>query len=52
MKNEKCHQSEIWWATKTRYPPYIDFNGGQQKHVTHPTLILMVGNKNMLPTPT
>ena len=38
-----------WWATKTRYPPYI-LNGGQQKHVTHPTLIDMVGNKNTLPT--
>ncbi|RKZ68543.1 MAG: hypothetical protein DRQ99_03475, partial [Candidatus Parabeggiatoa sp. nov. 3] len=33
----------IWWATKTRYPPYIDRYGGQQKHVTHPTLIDMVG---------
>ncbi|RKZ48329.1 MAG: ThiF family adenylyltransferase [Candidatus Parabeggiatoa sp. nov. 3] len=28
----------------------IDLNGGQHKHVTHPTLILLVGNKNTLPT--
>ncbi|HEW97178.1 MAG TPA: hypothetical protein ENF37_00835 [Beggiatoa sp.] len=26
-----------WWATKTRYPPDIAQNGGQQKPVTHPT---------------
>ncbi|RKZ48654.1 MAG: hypothetical protein DRR00_19035, partial [Candidatus Parabeggiatoa sp. nov. 3] len=39
-----------WWATKTRYPPDIAQNGGQQKHVTHPTLLKMVGNKNPLPT--
>jgi len=33
-------------ATKTRYPLYIDFfiliNGGQQKHVTHSTLIFFI----------
>ncbi|RKZ41819.1 MAG: hypothetical protein DRR00_31395, partial [Candidatus Parabeggiatoa sp. nov. 3] len=78
-----------WWATKTRYPPYIEllgpatktryppynslvgnkntlptlqFIGGQQKHVTHPTIYWwatktryppynsLVGNKNTLPT--
>jgi len=26
-----------WWAAKTRYPPYKNGNGGQQKHATHPT---------------
>ncbi|GEM_PF-4750933 len=45
MKNEKCHQSEIWWATKTRYPPYIDFNGGQQKHVTTHLASLTFGSR-------
>jgi len=41
-----------WWATKTRYPPYIDTIGGQQKYVTRwATLILNgAGNKNPLPT--
>ncbi len=38
------------WATKTRYQTPI-LNGGQQKHVTHPTLINEVGNKNTLPNP-
>ncbi|RKZ52635.1 MAG: hypothetical protein DRR16_18115 [Candidatus Parabeggiatoa sp. nov. 3] len=33
------------------YPPDIN-NGGQQKHVTHPTLIYWAGNKNTLPAPT
>ncbi|HEW98540.1 MAG TPA: hypothetical protein ENF37_07860 [Beggiatoa sp.] len=38
-----------WWATKTRYPPYIDTIGGQQKHVTHPTLIYWWATKTRYP---
>jgi len=37
------------WATKRRYPPYINLNGGQQKDVTHPTLILRWATKRRYP---
>jgi len=46
LRFEPCYSSISieWWATKTRYPPYILnpvipqflLNGGQQKHVTGP----------------
>ncbi|RKZ59130.1 MAG: hypothetical protein DRQ99_24230 [Candidatus Parabeggiatoa sp. nov. 3] len=40
-----------WWATKTRYPPYIDGVVGNKNPLPAPYIDGMVGNKNPLPAP-
>jgi len=39
-----------WWATKTRYPPYIDGVVGNKNPLPAPYIDGVVGNKNPLPT--